>query len=308
VISVQLEEVSRSFGRGRRVALHPCSVSVREGEIVGLVGPNGAGKSTMLRLIAGELSLSSGDLRVAGQRAGSLSARRAVGYAPDPPVAPTELTGLEWLEYLASHRAGHPAARTALLQWAVDLADLEPFVARRINEYSRGMMQRLGLAAAAVSGKSVLALDEVLSGIDPLVARRLRGQISQLASHDLATLERIATRVLVLWDGHLVADVCVAKLVRERVAELSLSGSSVAGVDQLLAQFAGSVRTGEGVSVPLTNGLTIEKVMTACRSLRIAVAASRMRYRVLEDILVAAADRAAGGSRCECKLPASKDS
>ena len=305
VISVQLEEVSRSFGRGRRVALHPCSVSVREGEIVGLVGPNGAGKSTMLRLIAGELSLSSGDLRVAGQRAGSLSARRAVGYAPDPPVAPTELTGLEWLEYLASHRAGHPAARTALLQWAVDLADLEPFVARRINEYSRGMMQRLGLAAAAVSGKSVLALDEVLSGIDPLVARRLRGQISQLAtrgrsifiaSHDLATLERIATRVLVLWDGHLVADVCVAKLVRERVAELSLSGSSVAGVDQLLAQFAGSVRTGEGVSVPLTNGLTIEKVMTACRSLRIAVAASRMRYRVLEDILVAAADRAAGGS------------
>jgi len=93
-----------------------------------------------------------------------------------------------------------------------------------------------------------------------------------------------------------VADVCVAKLVCERVAELSLSGSSLAGVDQLLVQFAGSVRTGEGVSVPLTNGLTIEKVMTACRSLRIAVAGSRTRYRVLEDILVAAAERSAGGS------------
>jgi len=305
MITLRLEEASRSFGRGRRVALQPCSLAVQEGEIVGLIGPNGAGKTTMLRLIAGELPLTSGELLVTGRRAGSPRARRAVGYASDPPTAPPELTGLEWLEYLASHRAGHSGARTALLQWAVQLADLEPFGGRRISEYSRGMMQRLALAAAAVSGRSVLALDEVLSGIDPIVARRLRHQILQLAargrsiliaSHDLATLERIATRVLVLWDGLLVTDVCVAKLVSERVAELSLSGSSLAGVDRLLARFEGSVRTGEGVSVPLTNGLTIESVMTACRSLRIAVAASRTRYRALEDILAAAADRVTGGN------------
>ncbi|UCG87352.1 MAG: ABC transporter ATP-binding protein [Gemmatimonadota bacterium] len=305
MITLRLDCVSRSFGRGRRVALHPCSLAIHEGEIVGLVGPNGAGKTTMLRLIAGELPLTSGDLRIVGRRAGSLLARRAVGYASDPPVAPPELTGLEWLEYLASHRVGHPGARTALLQWAVELAELQAFVGRRISEYSRGMIQRLGLAAAAVAGRSVLALDEVLSGIDPLVARRLRGQISRLAahgrsiliaSHDLATLERIATRVLVLWEGRLAADVSVATLVSERVAELSLAGHSLAAVDQLLMRFAGSVRTGDGVAVPLTKGLTIEKVMTACRSLRIAVAASRTRYRALEDILVAAENRAAGGN------------
>ena len=112
------------------------------------------------------------------------------------------------------------------------MADLEAFVGRRIGEYSRGMMQRLGLAAAAVCGNSVLALDEVLSGVDPLVSRRLRSQICQLAaldrvviiaSHDLAALEKIATRVLVLWDGQVSADVSVSQLVNERVSVFILA-------------------------------------------------------------------------------------
>ena len=159
---VQLDGVSRRFGIGRnqRVALQPCSFRASGGEIVGLVGPNGAGKTTLLRLIAGELTLTAGELLIDGNHAGSRQARRIVGYAPDPPIAPNELTGVEWLKYLASHRAAHPGERVALLQWAVELADLEAFVGRRIAEYSRGMMQRLGLAAAAVCGNSVLALDE----------------------------------------------------------------------------------------------------------------------------------------------------
>jgi ABC-2 type transport system ATP-binding protein len=220
-------------------------------------------------------------------------------------MVPPELTGVEWLSYLASHRAAHSEQLAVLLRWAVELADLESFARLRVAEYSRGMLQRLGLAAAAVCGESVLALDEVLSGVDPLVARRMRGRISQIASqgrlilmasHDLSSLEKIATRVLVLWAGRLVADVCVAKLVSERVAEISVTGSGLAGVDQLMRRFAGSVRTGDGVAIPLTNGLTVEQVLAACRAQRIAVAASRTRYRALEDILVAAGCRVTGGT------------
>jgi ABC-type multidrug transport system ATPase subunit len=160
------------------------------------------------------------------------------------------------------------------------------------------MMQRLALAAAALSGSDAVMLDEVLSGVDPLVARTLRGQVSALAeqkrlvivaSHDLATLERIATRVLVLWAGRIAADVLVSALVSERVAEISLSGSGLAGMDQILHRFPGSERTGEGVAIPLRSGLTVEQVMAAFRSQRIAVAGSRVRYRALEDILLAAA-------------------
>lgn len=284
--------------RCRRVALSGCSFECDRGEIVGVIGPNGAGKSTLLRMISGETSVTSGEVTVAGHRAGTRRARRAVGYVGDPPMLPGDLSGVEWLKYLSNHRASHPRARTALLQWAIELADLEGFAGRRIAEYSRGMVQRLGLATAALTGSDVVVLDEALSGVDPLVARRLRGTITKLsssgrivivASNDLSTLERFATRVLVLWQGRMIADVNVASLANERVAELSLSGSGMSHCNRLLDRFSGAVRTEEGVAIPLTRGLTIEQTMAVCCSERIPVAASRVRFRALEDILIGAA-------------------
>lgn len=291
--------VSKIYGtRRRRAALERCTFHVEAGEIVGLVGPNGAGKTTLLGLVAGDLALTSGTLLVADHRAGTRAARRSVGYAADPPVAPAELTGVEWLRYLASQRAGVPGERDRLVQWAVELGEGEAFVGRRIGTYSRGMTQRLGVAAAAVLATAVLVLDEVLSGVDPLVQRRLRERIARLArgglavmiaSHDLGTVERLATRVLLMWSGRIVADVATAALAAERVLELSLAGSSLADADRLAARYPGAVRTGQGVAVPLRRGLSVEAVLAACRDERLAVAASRVRYRALEDLLIAAA-------------------
>jgi ABC-type multidrug transport system ATPase subunit len=181
---------------------------------------------------------------------------------------------------------------------AVELAELGEFVGRRVNTYSRGMAQRLALAAAALTGP-VLVLDEILSGIDPLVQRRLRGQIAELAregrvvllaSHDLGAVERVATRVFVLMRGRIVADVQTGALLAERVAELTLSGSALSLAPRLLDRFRGAVRTGQGVAVPLVSGLTVEEVLAVCREIRVPVAGSRVRYRALEDLLVAAGE------------------
>ncbi len=292
-------EATRAFGRGRlrRVVLRECSFEAERGEIVGVVGPNGAGKTTLLRLVAGDIRLTSGAMTVAGSRAGTREARRRVGLASDPPVVPSELTGVEWLSYVASHRATTAGDGARLVADAVEFAGLEEFAGRGTATYSRGMLQRLALAAATVAGTDVLVLDETLSGIDPLVQVRLRHQVVRLAeagrlvliaSHDLGTVERIATRVLVLVGGLLRADVPTGQLLAERVAEITLTGSSLAGVARLLSRYRGSVRTGAGVAVPLSGGLTVEQVLAACRQDRIAVAASRVRYRALEDILVAA--------------------
>lgn len=296
---VVAQDVTRAFGSGRRQreALRGCSFEAAGGEIVGIVGPNGAGKTTLLRLVAGDLGLSSGSLFVAGVRAGTRAARRCVGVAPDPPLVPPELTGMEWLSYLASHRARSGAEAARLVADAVELAELTEFAGRGTAAYSRGMLQRLALAAATIAGTDVVVLDETLGGVDPLVHRRLRHQVAGLAergrlvliaSHDLGAVERLATRVLVLVRGAIRADVPTARLVTERVAEITLTGSSLAGVGRLLSRYRGSVRTGVGVAVPLTGGLTVEQVLASCRQDRIAVAASRVRYCALEDILVAA--------------------
>ncbi len=295
--------VGKTWGTGRSAqrALIDVAFRVQAGEVVGIIGPNGAGKTTLLRLIAGETRATDGELTVAGHRAGTTGARRAVGFAPDPPLAPPELTGSEWLQYLASHRAAGPEDRLRRIGWAVEVADLAAFVDRRIATYSRGMAQRLALASAALAGEAVLVLDEILSGADPLVQRHLRAEISQLAgasravlvaSHDLATVERIATRVLVLVHGRIAADVVTSSLLRERVAELTLASSSIAGAPRLLRRFAGAERTGHGVSIPLSEGLSVERVLAACRDERLAVTESRVRYRALEDVLVhASVDR-----------------
>jgi ABC-2 type transport system ATP-binding protein len=277
--------------------MHPCTFECHAGEIVGVIGPNGAGKTTLLRMIAGETTITSGSVTVAGLRAGTRAARMAVGYVGDPPILPVELTGVEWLKYVCAHRASHPRERTAKLQWAVELAALDDFVGHRISDYSRGLVQRLALATAAIAGSSVLVLDEALAGVDPMVARKLRDTIAMLASkgrliivasHDLAAIERLATRVLVLWRGHLVSDLSTAKLASERVAELSLSGSGLANRDRLLHRFSDSVGTIDGIAIPLRRGVTIEEALAVCRAERIPVASSRIRYRALEDILAAA--------------------
>jgi ABC-type multidrug transport system ATPase subunit len=308
VTLLQFSGVTRVYGSGRRArtGLRDVTLAVSPGEIVGLVGPNGAGKTTLLRLAAGELVPTSGEVLVEEHRAGTRAARLLVGFAPDPPVAPPELTGLEWLWYIASHRARTGAERANLVAQAIGLGELEEFAARRIAGYSRGMALRLGLAAAALGRAPLLLLDETLSGLDPLVQRRLREQIGRLtlggravivASHDLGALERIATRVLVMLEGRVIADVAIADLLAERVAELSFTGAGLPGLDRVLLRFPAALRTGSGVSVPLVRGLTIEHVFAVCREERVAVAGSRVRYRALEDLLVAAAQgRRNGGA------------
>ncbi len=302
---VVCEEATRYFGRGarRRRALGPVSFTAGAGEIIGVVGPNGAGKTTLLRIVAGELAPSTGQVRVGGHRSGTAAARRLVGLAQDPPLAPPALTGVEWLSYLAAHRARGPAQRLARLREAIEFGQVGEFVGRRIGEYSRGMAQRLGIAAAALLAGAVLLLDEALAGVDPLVARDLRHTLAAfaasarlvvVASHELGTIERLATRVLVLSRGRLVSDVCTATLLKERVVELALGGGALGRSEWLLARYDGAMRTGDGVAVPLSRGRSVEEVLAACRAERIPVAATRVRYRALEDLLVAAERRRVG--------------
>ena len=200
---LEAKDVARSFGAVRAVA--GVSFGLVPGEIVGLVGPNGAGKTTLLRLFAGMLRPDSGTIGVAGHPAGSEPARRILGFAPDGAVFPPTLTVREVLDYFARlHASGGGANRRALVAAALELGALDEVSGRRAALLSRGFVQRLALAQAALGGRQILLLDETLAGLDPVVRRRLCDRLVALAgtgvavllsSHDLAAVERLASRV-----------------------------------------------------------------------------------------------------------------
>lgn len=290
-----VDSVSKTYGSAlrRSPALNKVDLCVGAGEIVGLVGPNGAGKTTLLKLLAGELLPDSGTVTVGGLC--SASGFRTVGFVPDPPIIPREFTGLEWLGYLASHRAEGRKQRMNHLSDALEIGSVAQFAGKRVGEMSRGMINQVALAGAAIVGEEVLMLDETLSSLDPLVIRAVRNSLNVLArngrailvsSHDLGVLEKIATRVVVLVSGEVLADASMAQLLSERVAEINVEGKSLGPVRNLVKIFPRAQITGAGISVPLERGLTVEGVLSVCRDNRIAVSGSRVRYRAIEDLLI----------------------
>jgi ABC-2 type transport system ATP-binding protein len=220
---------ARALGKqyGRVRALDKVDLDVAEGELVGLLGPNGAGKSTLVKIACGLVRPSEGSAEICGARAGSAAARRALGYLAELFRFPGWVTADELLvlhQRLAGSRGGR-AERSELLE-LVELAEARD---RRVEEMSKGMQQRLGLAQALVGSPRVLLLDEPTSALDPAGRRtvrelleelRARGHAVLLNSHLLSEVELVCDRVAIITRGRLVAEGSPAELSRARGVEV----------------------------------------------------------------------------------------
>jgi ABC-2 type transport system ATP-binding protein len=213
-----LTKVFRSrFKRREITAVDGISLDVARGTTFGLLGPNGAGKTTFVKLLLSAVHPSSGSAAIFGRDARRREARRPVGYLPENHRFPTYLTGTGMLDFYAA-LSGMPAReRSRRIEELLDLVDLGRWGSVRLRKYSKGMLQRLGLAQALMHKPSLLILDEPTDGVDP-VGRALIREI-------LADLERRG--VTIFLNSHLLGEVelfCrdVAIIDRGRVA---LTGS-----------------------------------------------------------------------------------
>lgn len=203
--------------------VHDVSFSARGGEVTGYLGPNGSGKSTTMKMITGLIEPSDGELLFNGVpiHADPIAHRQRFGYVPEEPQLYPHLTGHEFLEMVGQLR-GLPAAR---LREKIDgflrLFGLSEDRHVAISSYSKGMRQKILLSAALLHNPSLVLLDEPFSGLDvgsALVLRELvaelaaQGKAVLLSSHELETVERVCSRVVILHKGRVAADDSITRL------------------------------------------------------------------------------------------------
>ncbi|MCR5752286.1 MAG: ABC transporter ATP-binding protein [Kiritimatiellae bacterium] len=222
---VRLESVEKTFRdfwlRPTVKAVDGLSLSVRKGEVFGLLGPNGSGKSTTIKMILGLLSPSAGDVRLFGLPPRAIEARRKLGYLPELSYLHPFLTAKETLRYyagLCGLKSAEAKERTTQLLEMVGLADV---AGRPVGGFSKGMARRVSLASALVGRPELLVLDEPTSGLDPVSTKEVKTLVKALAangmtvlttSHLLADAEDICDRVMILDHGKSVAEGRVSEL------------------------------------------------------------------------------------------------
>jgi ABC-2 type transport system ATP-binding protein len=208
---------------GALVAIHDVSFEARPGEVLGLLGPNGSGKSTTAKILTGLLRQTSGDVHLDGVDAfPDLDAyKRCVGYVPEEPFLYSYLTGPEYLRLVGRLRGLAERTLDDKIDRFLQLLGIHDDRYQTLSSYSKGMRQKILVAAAVLHNPRIVILDEPFSGLDVSAARVLKGFVRALAdegkivvfsSHVLEVVEQVCSRVVILKDGRIVGHDSVANL------------------------------------------------------------------------------------------------
>lgn len=224
------------FRRERVVAVKDLSLDVQPGQVYGLLGPNGSGKSTTMKIVLGLVPPSAGSTQIFGRDSSLVESREEVGFLPENPYFYKYLTGEETLHFYGKICGLWGAKLRARASELLALVGLESARERRLGGYSKGMLQRIGLAQALVQDPRLLVLDEPTAGVDPAGSREIRDLILDfkkrgitvlLCSHLLGQVQEICDRVGILHQGMLVREGRLEELISiENQTELILENSS----------------------------------------------------------------------------------
>ena len=238
-----VKDFKGSFGQGWIRAVDKVSFEIAPGEVYGLIGPNGSGKSTTMKALLGLVSPTEGSCAIFGRDSSKVDSRQDVGFLPENPYFYKHLTGEETVRFYGKlcgmkGKALHDRTRELL-----ELVDLESARSRRLGGYSKGMLQRIGLAQALVQDPRLLILDEPTAGVDPIGSRQIRDLIFKLkdrgftvflCSHLLEQVQEVCDRVGIIHKGSLVREGTLEDLIAiEDQTEIILRNATPGLLDKI---------------------------------------------------------------------------
>ncbi len=234
-ISIKLENIYRSFKNHfwehKKEVLKNISLEIHTGEVFGFLGPNGAGKTTTIKIITGLIKPDSGNVSIFGNPVDSLEAKRSIGFLPESPYFYEHLTGYEFLKVHAL--LGNYTDYKERVSELLNKVGLKHAVNLSLQKYSRGMLQRIGIAQSLITEPDLLVLDEPLTGLDPIGRKEIKDLILEqknqgktifFSSHILPDAEEVCDRIGIIIDGEIVQVDALDKLLKKGIKtdEISL--------------------------------------------------------------------------------------
>ena len=289
---IEVQNLTKVYGG--KTAVENVSFKIRNGRIYGLLGPNGAGKSTTMNIIAGCLSPTEGTVLINGYDICDqpTEAKRQIGYLPEQPPLFTDMTPAEYLTFVAEAKGVSDDLLDRQVKEVMNVTDLLSVKDRLIRNLSKGFRQRVGIAQAMLGNPDIIILDEPTVGLDPQQLTEIRSLVRKLgekltviiSSHILSEISELCDHVIILSEGHVVADSSMAELEAqvspETVLHMTVKGDET-GVREVLASVNG---VGDVKVLSSSEGTVTLKVTTSSDAdLRddIFFAMAERRYAVL---------------------------
>jgi ABC-2 type transport system ATP-binding protein len=301
---IEIDQLTKDYEVGflkkKKVrALDSLTLSVNAGEIFGFLGPNGAGKTTTLKLLTRLIYPTSGTARILGQPIDDVATRSRVGYLPENPYFYDYLSGRELLEYTAALFGVPKREASTRADELLHLVGLEPDQAdRQLRKYSKGMLQRIGIAQALINDPEIVFMDEPMSGLDPIGRREIRDLLLTLraknktvffSSHILSDVEALCDRAAILSRGKLLRSGTVQELSGAQdsaleVIAIGIEASCLREVSQSVASLESATPTPNGVHLVLGDETEVDQALAAIRRCGGKLVSINPRRRSLEDI------------------------
>jgi len=317
-LTIDLHDVRKTY-RGKVTALRGITMQVGRGEVFGLLGPNGAGKSTLVKIIMTVIRPTHAVGTVLGNAVGHKPTLARVGYLPEHHRFPRYLSGRQALDFFGALSKVPRIERRRRAEMLIETVGMKDAAQRKVGTYSKGMMQRIGMAAAMINDPDLILLDEPTDGVDPVGRRDIRDVLLKLKeqgktvfinSHLLSELEMICDRVAILVNGAVAKQGTINDLALGRgFYELQVastngtpspgtpgegwgggtsSGASVAFEAKLKAMFPQATVGGETIRIGTTDAWAVQPVIDQLRAAGIAVKRMQLIKPTLEELFMEA--------------------